>query len=111
MIVTNTQRIDATMPTIKAIFDRGAKVLVLLSHLGRPDGRVVPSMSLQHVVGSLQHAVGESHSVHFVAATVGPTRKVARFFCHPAFACVCQGTPLKRRSRTLRLAQSCYSRT
>ena len=71
MIVTNTQRIDATLPTIKAIFDGGAKVLVLLSHLGRPDGRNVPSMSLQHVLGSLQRAVGDSHPVEFVAATVG----------------------------------------
>nr|CAX71716.1 phosphoglycerate kinase [Schistosoma japonicum] len=36
--VTNTQRIAAAIPTIKYALDKGAKSVVLMSHLGRPDG-------------------------------------------------------------------------
>ena len=33
--ITNTQRIDAAIPTIRYILDSGAKSVVLMSHLGR----------------------------------------------------------------------------
>ena len=36
--ITNTQRIDGAMPTIQYCLDNGAKSVVLMSHLGRPDG-------------------------------------------------------------------------
>lgn len=36
--VTNTTRIDRTVPTLLELADKGAKVIVL-SHLGRPKGR------------------------------------------------------------------------
>ena len=36
--VTNTARIDAALPTVKYALDQGASV-VLMSHLGRPDGK------------------------------------------------------------------------
>ena len=36
--ITNTQRIAAALPTIKFLLEGGAS-LVLMSHLGRPDGR------------------------------------------------------------------------
>ena len=37
--VTNNQRIVAAVPTIKYCLDQKAKSVVLMSHLGRPDGR------------------------------------------------------------------------
>ena len=36
--VTDTARIDATVPTIKKIMECNPKSLVLMSHLGRPGG-------------------------------------------------------------------------
>ena len=43
--ITDDTRIRASLPTIQYALDRGAKV-VLMSHLGRPDGKPVSSMSL-----------------------------------------------------------------
>jgi len=38
--ITNNQRIVAALPTIKYALEKGA-ALVLASHLGRPDGKVI----------------------------------------------------------------------
>ncbi len=43
--VTDDNRIRASLPTIEYALEKGAKV-ILMSHLGRPDGKLVPSMSL-----------------------------------------------------------------
>ena len=43
--ITDDSRIQASLPTIQYALDHGAKV-TLMSHLGRPDGKPVPSMSL-----------------------------------------------------------------
>ena len=43
--VTDDNRIRASLPTIQYALDKGAKV-VLMSHLGRPEGKPVSSMSL-----------------------------------------------------------------
>ena len=37
-VITNTARIDGAMPTINYCLEKGAKSVVLMSHLGRPDG-------------------------------------------------------------------------
>ena len=51
--VTSAVRIDASIPTIQAALDKGAKVLVM-SHLGRPtEGEYNDEFSLQPVVDNL----------------------------------------------------------
>lgn len=47
--ITNNQRITAALPTIKHALDQGAKSVVLMSHLGRPDGRKQDKYSLRPV--------------------------------------------------------------
>lgn len=52
--ITNTQRIDAALPTIRYCLAKGAKSVVLASHLGRPDGNVVDKFSLAPVAKVLE---------------------------------------------------------
>jgi 3-phosphoglycerate kinase len=44
--ITDDIRIKEALPTIKYILDNGAKQIILMSHLGRPKGKVVESMRL-----------------------------------------------------------------
>lgn len=67
--ITNPQRIVAALPTIKYALDHGASV-VLMSHLGRPDGRVIAKFSLQPVAAKLQELLGRP--VTFLPDCVGP---------------------------------------
>src|SRR5881394_3831474 len=54
--VTDDARIVATLPTIKHLIDRGARI-VLGSHLGRPDGQVKPEYSLEPVAARLAELI------------------------------------------------------
>jgi phosphoglycerate kinase len=62
--VTNLQRITAAIPTIKYALENGAKSVVLMSHLGRPDGRVMPEYSLAPVAPLVEKELG--HKVAFL---------------------------------------------
>jgi phosphoglycerate kinase len=57
-IITNTQRIDGAIPTIKDCLKRGAKSIVLASHLGRPDGCVKPQYSMAPVAKIVGEKLG-----------------------------------------------------
>lgn len=50
--ITDDGRIQASLETIRWLVDHGARV-VLMSHLGRPEGKVVPEMSLRPVARRL----------------------------------------------------------
>ncbi|PKN01591.1 MAG: phosphoglycerate kinase [Elusimicrobia bacterium HGW-Elusimicrobia-1] len=68
--ITNDKRIQAAVPTIKHILAQTGASLVLMSHLGRPKGKPVASMSLAPVAKRLSEILGVS--VKFVADCVGP---------------------------------------
>eukprot|EP00439_Symbiodinium_sp_Y106_P065498 s385_g10.t1 len=59
-VITNTQRIDGAMPTIRHCLKKGAKSVVLCSHLGRPDGKVVEKYSLAPVAKAAEEILGQS---------------------------------------------------
>lgn len=67
--VTDASRIEAAKPTIILILENGGSV-VLMSHLGRPDGKPSPELSLQHLVGTIEEFIGVS--VQFSPDTIGP---------------------------------------
>ncbi len=50
--IADYTRVDAAIPTLRALLDRGAKVIVM-SHLGRPDGVANPKYSLKPLVAAL----------------------------------------------------------
>ena len=56
--VTDDTRITASLPTIRHILESGGKA-VLVSHLGRPDGKADPKFSLKPVAQRLQELTGK----------------------------------------------------
>lgn len=66
--ITNPARITAALPTIKYILDQGAS-LVLMSHLGRPDGKKVEKYTLAPVAAKLEELLGKP--VKFLPDCVG----------------------------------------
>ncbi len=73
--VTDPTRIERTVPTLADLADRGAKVIVM-SHFGRPDGKVVPAMSLKPLTESLSRALG-GRAVAFAPDCIGPAAEAA----------------------------------
>jgi phosphoglycerate kinase len=68
--VTDDQRIRASIPTIKALVDQGARV-ILASHLGRPDGKVQDSLRLRPVAERLSQLLRQPVPVTGDALGVG----------------------------------------
>ena len=66
--VSNDNRIQAALPTIKHIVEKGGR-LILMSHLGRPKGERVPEMSLKPCVPVLSALLGKA--VDFVEDCIG----------------------------------------
>jgi phosphoglycerate kinase len=72
--ITNPARIVAALPTIKYILEQGGSA-VLMSHLGRPDGKRVEKFSLKPVAKKLEELLGKP--VKFLNDCVGPEVEAA----------------------------------
>lgn len=57
--ITDETRIKASLPSINYILEKGAKKLILISHLGRPKGKVVEKYSLRPVGLRLSQLLGK----------------------------------------------------
>jgi 3-phosphoglycerate kinase len=57
--ITDDTRIKEALPTIKYVLEKGAKKLILMSHLGRPDGKVVEGLRMNPVAKSLSKMLAE----------------------------------------------------
>ncbi|KJE92339.1 phosphoglycerete kinase 1 [Capsaspora owczarzaki ATCC 30864] len=78
--ITNNQRIVAALPTIKYALENNAKAVVLMSHLGRPDGRRLEDQSLAPVAKELEKLL--SKPVQFLNDCVG--EEVEKACANPA---------------------------
>jgi phosphoglycerate kinase len=74
MVINDTTRIKETLPTLELLISKGARI-ILAAHLGRPDGKREPSMSLAPVAVQLGKMIGRP--VAFVDETVGDKAEAA----------------------------------
>jgi phosphoglycerate kinase len=72
--VTDATRLREAIPTINYLRERGARV-ILMSHLGRPNGQVNESLRLAPVAAELQRLLGAP--VAYVQESVGPEAQAA----------------------------------
>jgi phosphoglycerate kinase len=72
--ITDDGRIKATLPTLTALMDRGAEIVVC-AHLGRPGGKHDLRYSLAPVAARLAYLL--DHEVEFPGEIVGPTAHAA----------------------------------
>lgn len=68
MEINDATRIKETLPTLELLLKNGAKI-ILMAHLGRPDGKRESSMSLKPVAKKLSEMLGKP--VGFLDETVG----------------------------------------
>jgi len=74
-VIEDDTRIKAVIPTLKYLAENQAKVIVI-SHFDRPEGKVVPEMSLKQLVGRIEELLG-SIKVSFVDDCIGNKVKKA----------------------------------
>lgn len=74
MVINDATRIKETLPTLQLLVSQGARV-ILAAHLGRPDGKREPSMSLRPVAAKLSEMLGRP--VAFVDECVGEKAEAA----------------------------------
>ena len=72
IVITDSTRIQETLPTLKYLIEKGARV-ILCSHLGRPKGKRTPDESLAPVAPALSALIGRP--VAFAGDCVGPEAK------------------------------------
>lgn len=73
--VGDPTRIDRSAATVQALLDRGARVAIL-SHFGRPDGKLNPALSLRPIAEAMGAALG-GRKVAFVEDCIGATAQKA----------------------------------
>lgn len=71
-IITDLNRIEGAIPTIKYLYEKGAKV-ILCSHMGRPKGEFNKKYSLKPVAIKLEELLGKA--VAFAEDVIGPSAK------------------------------------
>ncbi len=57
--ITNNQRIVAALETIRSVLEKGAKAVILMSHLGRPNGNKNQKYTLAPVAEEVRKLLGK----------------------------------------------------
>ncbi|KAI8968236.1 3-phosphoglycerate kinase [Mycotypha africana] len=68
-VITNNNRIVQALPTVKFALEQGAAAVILMSHLGRPNGEAVAKYSLKPVAAEVEKLLGKP--VQFLNDCVG----------------------------------------
>ena len=66
--ITETSRIEKVLPTIKFLINKKAKIIII-SHLGRPMGKVTPELTLKPIAVKLSHYINQN--VIFLDKSIG----------------------------------------
>ncbi len=83
--ILDESRIQRLLPTFKELLSKDAKI-VILSHLGRPNGKVVPSLSLSSLIKPLTHALNQS--IFFSSDAIGSSAQEKVSSLKPGEVCL-----------------------
>ena len=67
--ITEASRIEKILPTIKFLINKKAKIIII-SHLGRPKGKIVPELTLKPIAKKLSDYLNQN--VVFLNESIGP---------------------------------------
>ncbi|NWF79615.1 MAG: phosphoglycerate kinase [Chloroflexi bacterium] len=90
--VTDDTRIRAALPTIRYLLEQGANGVVLMSHLGRPKGKVNPKYSMRPVVERLFELLPEAQEVRKTEAITGEAAEAAAAALQPGVVLMLENT-------------------
>lgn len=90
--VTDDTRIRGALPTIRYLIEQGANGVVLMSHLGRPKGKVNPKYSMRPIVERLFELLPEAHEVRKTEAITGPSAEAAASVLGPGMVLMLENT-------------------
>ena len=74
--ITDTTRIDKILPTIKFLLKSKAKIIIL-SHVGRPKGKVVNELSLKPICESLKNKL--NYNIRLISKNIKEVRSTDLF--------------------------------
>jgi phosphoglycerate kinase len=77
--ITDTTRIDKILPTINFLLKKNAKVIIM-SHVGRPKGKVVNKLSLKPICESLQNKL--SQNIRLISKNIKEVKSADLFDVH-----------------------------
>src|SRR4030042_5206432 len=63
--IEDDSRIKASLPTLETLIANGAKTIIILCHLGRPEGKVVEALSLSPIERRLREMIIDSSLIVF----------------------------------------------
>lgn len=90
--ITDDTRIRAALPTIRYLLEQGANGVVLMSHLGRPKGKVNPKYSMRPVVERLFELLPEAAEVKKTEAITGEAAEAAANALQPGQVLMLENT-------------------
>jgi phosphoglycerate kinase len=77
--ITDTTRIDKILPTINFLLKSGAKIIIL-SHVGRPKGKVVNKLTLKPICENLKNKLNEN--IRFISKNIKAVKSADLFNEH-----------------------------
>ena len=77
--ITDTTRIDKILPTIKFLLKNNAKIIIL-SHIGRPKGKVIEELSLKPICESLENKLKQN--IRLISKNIKELKSADLFDAH-----------------------------